>query len=65
MMLVIAAQKDIREASYFKELNRRNCSFPAVCENLARNIAFTSRITTESKRVEMSRIKYLLCFPGA
>lgn len=60
MLLVIDAQKDIRGASYFKELDRKNCVFPAVCKNLAQTAAFTSQITTEAKRVNMDRIKYLL-----
>jgi len=60
MLLVIAAQKDIRGASYFRELDRKNCGFPAVYENLAQNTALASQITTETKRVKMGRIKYLL-----
>lgn len=56
MLLIIGAQKDIRGASYFKELDRKNCGFPAVCENLAQNTVFTSQITTETKREKWAEL---------
>lgn len=39
-----------------KELDRKNCGIPAVCENLAQTAAFTSQITTETKRIKRTEL---------
>lgn len=58
--LEIAAQKIISEVLLTSKSQTKKCGFPAAWENLAQNTNFTLQITTETKRVKMDRIKYLL-----
>lgn len=49
-------KKTSEELLTLKELDRKYCGFAAVCENLAQAAAFTSQITTETKRVKRTEL---------